>query len=526
MPNVQVIPAKKPIVSAQAATSTAKRKVAAYARVSSDTEEQLNSYDAQVAYYTDYIKARADWEYVDIYTDEGISALNTKKREGFKRRIADALAGKIALIVTKSVSRFARNTVDSLSTIRLLKEKGTECFFEKENIWTFDGKGELLITIMSSLAQEESRSLSENVTWGKRKGMADGKVCLPWTRVLGYEKGEDGLPKIVPEQAEIIRRIYRLFMQGKSSAVIASTMEADGIISPTGKAKWNKTTVLNMLRNELYKGDICRQKTMTTNFLNKSVKKNEGELPMFYIENSHPPIIPPDEWDAVQIEIARRSGMGRPVSCNSPFSTKIKCGDCGGYFGRKVWGSNTQYRKYIWRCNERYRKGNKHDCKTAHTKEEEIAIRFVTAFNQLMSKRKTIIEDCQMAQQLLCNTSAIDTELAELELEAERLDALVRQAIIENTRQAVDQDEWNKRNGIYLARHADTMARIDELEARKKERLGKSKVLDIFIRDTLSQKEILTEFDENVWAVIIDQVVIQADGSMVFKFKNGTEITV
>jgi len=452
--------------------------------------------------------------------------LNTKKREGFKKMVADALAGKIDLIVTKSVSRFARNTVDSLTTIRQLKEKQIECFFEKEQIWTFDGKGELLITIMSSLAQEESRSLSENVTWGKRKGMADGKVCLPWKRILGYEKGEDGLPKIVPAEAEIIRRIYRFFMQGKTYASIARIMQAEGIPSPTGMEKWNITTVQNMLRNELYKGDICRQKTLTTNFLNKSCKKNEGELPMFYIAESHQPIIPPDEWDAVQVEIARRKTLGRPVSSNSPFSTKIKCGDCGGYFGRKVWSSNTPYRKYIWRCNERYRNKSENKCKTPHTKEDEIVRRFLSAFNQLMSNRENIIEDCRLAQQVLCDTTNIDAELAELAQEIETLEVLTRQAIAENTRQAIDQDEWNKRNGVYLTRHSDAVKRTAELEAAKTERLGKSNTLDLFIRDTLSQGEILTEFDEDIWAAVIDCVTVNADSSMVFKFKNGAEIKV
>ncbi len=181
-----------------------KRKVAAYARVSTDSDEQLNSYEAQISYYTDYIKRRNDWEFVTVYTDEGISAVTTKKRDGFNQMVADALEGGIDLIVTKSVSRFARNTVDSLTTVRKLKEKGVEVWFEKENIYTLDSKGELLITIMSSLAQEESRSISENVTWGgQRKRMADGKVSLPYKQFLGYEKGEDGLPQIVPAEAKL-----------------------------------------------------------------------------------------------------------------------------------------------------------------------------------------------------------------------------------------------------------------------------------------------------------------------------------
>lgn len=194
-----------------------KRRAAGYAQVSTDSDEQYTSYEAQVDYYTQYIKSRSDWEFVSVYTDEGISGCSTKHREGFREMVTDALNGKIDLIVTKSVSRFARNTVDSLVTIRQLKEKGVEVYFEKENIYTFDGKGELLLTIMSSLAQEESRSISENVTWGQRKRFADGKVNLPYKHFLGYDRGENGEPVINEAEAEVVRLIYRLFLEGEDT---------------------------------------------------------------------------------------------------------------------------------------------------------------------------------------------------------------------------------------------------------------------------------------------------------------------
>ena len=214
---VTVIPSTINPITHMARTSMAKRRVAGYARVSTDSDEQFTSYEAQIDYYTQYIKRHAEWEFVKVYTDEGISGTNTKKRDGFNEMIQDALDGKIDLIVTKSVSRFARNTVDSLVTVRKLKEKGVEVYFEKENIYTLDSKGELLITIMSSLAQEESRSISENVTWGQRKRFSDGKVSLPYKQFLGYEKGPDDLPKIVEEEAVIVRRIYSVFMLGKTT---------------------------------------------------------------------------------------------------------------------------------------------------------------------------------------------------------------------------------------------------------------------------------------------------------------------
>ena len=252
---VTTIPASLTRFTATPITELKKRRVAGYARVSTDHDDQFTSYAAQIDYYTNYIKSRDDWEFVEVYTDEGITGTSVKHREGFKRMVADALAGKIDLIVTKSVSRFARNTVDSLTTIRQLKEKGIEVYFEKENIWTFDGKGELLLTIMSSLAQEESRSISENCTWGQRKRFADGKVTVPFNRFLGYDRGPDGNLVVNPEQAVIVQQIYAMFLQGMSYHGIAKKLTADGIPTPGGKEKWSISTVRSILSNEKYKGD-------------------------------------------------------------------------------------------------------------------------------------------------------------------------------------------------------------------------------------------------------------------------------
>ncbi|MDD2481983.1 MAG: recombinase family protein [Lutispora sp.] len=255
---VTAIPATINKFTAAPVNSRQKRRVAGYARVSTDHEDQVTSYAAQVDYYTNYIKGRENWEYAGIYTDEGISATNTKKRDGFNRMVADALAGKIDLIITKSVSRFARNTVDSLTTIRKLKEHNVECYFEKENIWTFDSKGELLLTIMSSLAQEESRSISENVTWGPRKRFADGKVSFAYSRVLGLEKGPDGNIVVNQEQAEIVKLIFRRFLEGMTPHSIAAELTDMGIKSPDGKDKWNSATVRRMLSNDKYRRVIYR----------------------------------------------------------------------------------------------------------------------------------------------------------------------------------------------------------------------------------------------------------------------------
>lgn len=264
--SVTTIPATLSRFTAAPINSTKKRRVAAYARVSTDNEEQLTSYEAQIDYYTNYINGRDDWEFVGVYPDEGITGTNTKKREQFRQMVADALDGKIDLIITKSVSRFARNTVDSLTTIRKLKEHNVEVYFEKENIWTFDSKGELLLTIMSSLAQEESRSISENCTWGQRKRFADGKVTVPFKRFLGYDMGPDHNLVVNPEQAKLVKRIYGMFLQGQSPFQISRTLTEEGIPSPGGKDHWNPSNIKSILTNEKYKGDALLQKSFTVDF--------------------------------------------------------------------------------------------------------------------------------------------------------------------------------------------------------------------------------------------------------------------
>lgn len=375
MPKVTAIPATKNKFTALPSASIAKRRTAAYARVSTDSNEQFTSYEAQIDYYTKYINAREDWEFVTVYTDEGISALNTKHRDGFNQMVQDALNGKIDLIVTKSVSRFARNTVDSLVTIRQLKEKGVECYFEKEGIFTFDGKGELLLTIMSSLAQEESRSISENVTWGQRKRFSDGKVSMPYKQFLGYEKGENGIPVINEEEAETVRLIYKMFLEGKTTQGIANFLMDCDILSPAGKKTWSSSTVASILTNEKYKGDALLQKRFTANYLTKELRINNGEVPQYYVEGSHEAIIAQDEFEAVQDEMARRKDLGRAYS-DKAFHSKIICGDCGGFYGRKVWHSTDEYKSVIFQCNRKFK--NEERCRTPKLTEDEIKSRKAT----------------------------------------------------------------------------------------------------------------------------------------------------
>ena len=529
MPKMTVFPATAPAYSAQERNYAVKRRVKYYARVSTNSDEQKTSYDAQVDYYTNYIKSRPDWLFCGGYTDEGKSAVNTKRREGFNQMVEDGLAGEFDLLVTKSVSRFARNTVDSLIAVRKLKEKGVEIWFEEQNIYTLDSKGELLITIMSSMAQEESRNISENVTWGQRKRMADGKFALPYTRFLGYEKGEDGLPKIVPAEAEIVRLIFRLFMEGKTPSAIAKYLGDSGIPSPAGKKTWQVASVRSILTNEKFKGHAHLQKRFCEDFLTKKMIRNTGQVQSYYIEDSHSAIIEPDEFDAVQAEIERRKSLGRPVTCSSPFAAKLVCGDCGGWFGKKVWGSykgDKTHRKEVWQCNDKYKRQGKpgNGCRTPHITEDEIKARFLTAFNSLMENRDGLVGDCRLAQTVLCDTTAIDAELALQRQESKAVSELLREAIHENARTVVDLNEWNERYNGYLDRQRAVKERVAELERDKCERLSKARMIDGFVRDIENRPLAVEEFDERLWVAVVDRVTVGRDSSMVFRFRGGVKI--
>ena len=522
--NITVIPATINPITRLPRESTQLRKVAAYARVSTDSEEQLTSYEAQVDYYTRYIQGRPDWLFVGIYTDEGISATNTKRREGFNRMVADALNGKIDLIVTKSVSRFARNTVDSLTTVRKLKDAGVEVYFEKENIWTLDSKGELLITIMSSLAQEESRSISENVTWGQRKRFADGKVNMPYKQFLGYRKGADGLPEIVPEEAEIVRMIYRLYTEGQPSNAIASQLTAMGIPTPGGKTIWQRATIDSILRNEKYKGAALLQKTFTVDFLQKKTKVNEGEVPQYYVEHSHEAIISPAEWERVQLEIARRKNCPRRTMSYSPFTGKIVCGDCGEVFGSKVWHSNSKYRRTIWRCNAKYENGDL--CSTPHLYEDDLKKYFITALSQLLTDRTALLEDNKLILNELLDTTALDTECDRLLQELEVVAGMIQQMINENATKAADQAAYAERYNSLVDRYEKLQAEYDALQQQKERRQIQAAAIENCV-EALEELDLLEiTFTDALWNTVVDHVSVHADKRLVFHCKNGAEVEV
>lgn len=520
--SVTYIPAKANKGNSVKLGIVAKKRVAAYARVSTDSEEQQSSYDAQVNYYTEYIQKQENWEFVDVYSDEGISGTNTKNREGFKRMITDALDGKIDMIITKSVSRFARNTVDTLTTVRQLREKGVEVYFEKENIYTLDSKGELLITIISSLAQEESRNISTNVTWGLRKRFADGKVSLPYGQFLGYRKGEDGLPEIVESEAKTVRLIYKLFLEGKTPHGIASYLSQKRISTPSGKLKWQASTVQSILTNEKYKGHALLQKSLTIDFLTKKKKINEGEVPQYYVENSHQAIIFPETFELVQEEFRRRRRAGTYTSAINCFASRIVCGDCGGFYGRKVWHSNTKYATTIWQCNKKFCK--KEFCSTPHLKEEIIKQAFVEAFNCLIQNKDNLLRGYDDLIAALTNSKAQEEEAAKIDEECVAIEAVIEKLIAENACKAIDQKEYERRYAPYSTRYNELQKRRKELSAEIAMCKGKRNQMKAFIKELKKQEQLLTEFDEGLWCATLNTVVIKSEHELIFHFRDGREL--
>ncbi len=518
---VTTIPATINKFTSAPIASHAKRKVAGYARVSTDNEDQISSYAAQVDYYTKYIREREDWEFVGIYTDEGVTGTSTKKREGFTQMIKDALAGKIQLIITKSVSRFARNTVDCLTTIRKLKASGVEVYFEKEGIWTLDSAGELLITVLSSISQEEARSISENTTWGHRKRFADGKVSIPFKHFLGYDRGEDGNLVINPEQAKTVKFIYKLFLTGLSYQAIAKILMDKGIKSPGGKEIWHPGSVKHILTSEKMKGDALLQKSFTIDFLAKKRKRNEGEIPQYYVTGNHEPIIPPATFDLVQAEIERRKSSRR-YSGVTIFSNRIKCGECGHWFGTKVWHSTDKYRKVVYQCNHKFDGGKK--CSTPHLVEAEIKEAFIKAVNRLLKGKDDILGNLRLVQEQICDTSELEGESQNLMEELQMLSDMMQKIISENARIVQDQTDYQKRYNELVSRYDAVKARHTAAEKSIKERHAKAERLDAFAKALESQSKRLTEFDEGLWGTLVDFMTVYNKDDISVTFKDGAEI--
>ena len=485
-------------------------------------DAQENSLQAQQEYFTEYIQRHPGWGFAGMYSDDGISGLSIRERDGFNSMVTDALDGKIDLILTKSLSRFARNTVDALTTIRSLKAAGVAVYFQKENINTMDSTGEFLITLMSSFAEEESRSISENVTWGQRKRFSDGKVSIPYGQFLGYRKGADGLPEIVPEEAEIVKRIYREFLQGKSTNAIATMLTEEGIPTPGKKIVWQRATVESILRNEKYKGSALLQKSFTVDFLTKKTKINEGEVPQYYVEDSHPAIIEPWEWEQVQVELERRKNSRNRHHQTSPFSGKIICADCGDIFGAKTWHSTDRYRRVIWQCNGKFKGERK--CETPHLTEERLKELYLAALGEYLSDRDAAIDQLRYARRMLTDTDFIDEDIQALEEELTTITGMLRLCITENAANTVTEETYRTTHAELCNRFEETEAKLAALQKQRDKMKADAITIGGMMFELGELDSLPVTFDEKLWHGTIDHVTVHADERVVFHFKDGKEI--
>ncbi len=397
-PRVTIIPATKDATSQRKPRRRNKIRVAAYCRVSTDSEEQLNSYESQKRTYTQKIAENPEWEMAGLFADEGITGTSLQKRTEFNRMIAACKRGSIDIILTKSLSRFARNTVDCLEIVRMLKARGIGVIFEKENIDTLTQSSEFIMTLFSGFAQAESESLSKNVTWGKQKSMEAGHVAFQYRALLGYQKGADGKPEIVESEAQIVRRIFRSYLDGSSLADIKRMLDSEGLPTARGVKTWSHQVIHNILTNEKYIGDALLQKTYITDCISKKVKKNCGERPMYYIENNHPAIIPRDVFQRVQEEMARRSSKRKVMqktgkteqgkySSKYALSELLICGECGTPYKRCTWSRNGK-KRIVWRCISRLEFGKKYCHNSPTIDEDKLQTGILTALSQYAAKTK------------------------------------------------------------------------------------------------------------------------------------------
>ena len=375
-----------------------------------------------------------------------------------------------------------------------------------------DSKGELLITIMSSLAQEESRSISENVAWGKRAKCEEGKVYLPYKQFLGYEKGPDGQPQIVEEQAKTVRLIYSLFLEGLMPSGIVKRLEAMGTLSPAGKQRWQTSTVESILRNEKYKGDALLQKTFCVDFLTKKMKRNEGELPQYYVEQSHPAIVSPEVFDEVQ-QVLKHRRDARYVGRSGCFSSKIICGECGSYYGRKVWHSNDKYRTVIWRCQHKYDNGE--PCKTPHVTEDQVKAAFVEEMNRVIASKDQVLSDIRSLISTLTDTRELDEKEADAGKELEVASASMRKLVDEYARAQIEQDAYENRYAELLAQSRVLEERIAVIGEQREQRKARKRELDAFYKVLKATGPIL-EFDEELWNMAVESLTVGKGGILEF----------
>ena len=526
---VVVIPAKSCEENKQAAKCL---RVAAYCRVSTDQEEQESSYEAQISYYTEKIGKNNDWQMAGIFADEGITGTQAKKRPEFLKMIRLCRQRKIDMVLTKSLSRFARNTVDSLNYIRELKALGIAVIFEKENINTLETDTEMMLTIMSCFAQAESESISKNVSWGIRQSFKNGNVPMQYARLLGYKKGDGGNAEIIPDEAEVVREIYRCYLDGMSMNLIADRLNEKGLTTKGSGSPYRKTVVQRILTNEKYTGDALLQKTYVTDCITKKTRKNNGELPMYLVKNHHEPIISRSDFNRVQEEMARRSakrtiadkltktGQGK-YSAKYALSELLICGECGEHYRRVTWTAKG-FKEIKWRCVSRIQYGKK-KCHSSPTVDEQALHRaIVSAINEFCEVKDDVAKALResITEVLDPNQNgSIQAAQRRIDELARNMDELIMLATVPETAENAMSD---------IAKFSEEMKMLREFieteKAKQTEVQHGSNELSNVLQRLEKEDFALTEYDDIVTRQLIEQITVDTKNTITVRFKGGFEM--
>ena len=510
------------------------KRVAAYCRVSTDSEEQLTSYQNQMRVYMEMIAANKEWEFAGLYADEGISGTRADKRPEFQRMIRDCQNGKIDYIITKSVSRFARNTVECLEYVRSLKAQGIGIFFEEQNIDTLKNESELYLVIYAGFAQSESESISKHITWTYRKNFEDGKVSFQYKRLLGYRKGEDGKPEIVPEEAAIVERIYEMFLAGQPVKMIAQTLQAEKIEIPGKNLSFSKNMIMNILRNEKYCGDCILQKTVTVDCISKTRKANQGEAPMYIVENNHPAIISREVFNRAQEELIRRQALRAKSDKTSITATGkyskyaltevLQCAECGSRYRRVTWTAHGR-KKIVWRCISRLDYGTKH-CKDSITVEEEaLHGAVVRALNRFHTEDESTYLTLMKAT--IGEAIGINGGSEEIDLLTRRIDTLNKRMLdLVNETVAAGKDVESSEDefkGIsdQIEQLNRRIAAIQESIHKDGSRQARLEEIQSIIAKRSANE---TQYDDSIVRQMIECIKVHNDGKLTIIFGGGYEI--
>jgi DNA invertase Pin-like site-specific DNA recombinase len=515
MHEVEVIKASRKITDRTAGKMTDILRVAPYARVSTDSEEQLNSYKSQVAYYTDLVKKRKDWVLVDIYADEAITGTQVTRRENFQRMINDCMEGKIDMIITKSISRFARNTLDTLKYVRMLKERNIAVFFEEENINTLTMDGELLLVILSSVAQQEVENISANVKKGLKMKMKRGKL-VGFQSCLGYDYDPiDKTISINEEEAKIVRYIFDRYIEGMGAYVIAKELTSLGYKTKHGNTEWHDIAVLGIIKNEKYKGDVLQGKTFTVDPISKRRLDNYGEEDQFYIRNHHESIVSEEVFEKAQAILRKRGANRRGVekgkrekySRKYAFSSKLECAFCGSNLSRRNWHSGSVHEKVIWQCVTATKKGKKY-CPTSKALEEKLLEdAFVESYKLLCHNNSDVLDELIKRMETVLSSDDFQKRLIKVENEIHAIEQKRNRLIDMRLEETIDKATYEKKYGELELILEGLMSEKEQLEQSSKEEIDLKKRIENF-RKVLEKNEVLTVFDRCVFESIVEKVII------------------